>query len=46
LRNHGHRLVPVGAFNDLMGHAHLIRIDEEGLTAASDPRCEGLAAGV
>jgi gamma-glutamyltranspeptidase/glutathione hydrolase len=46
LRDHGHRLVPVGAFNDLMGHAHLIRIDEEGLTAASDPRCEGLAAGV
>jgi len=26
------------------GPRHLIRIDEDGLTAASDPRCEGLAA--
>ncbi len=46
LRDAGHRLVPVGSFDDCMGHAQLIRIDESGLTAASDPRCEGLAAGV
>ena len=46
LRAAGHRLVPVGSFDDSMGHAQLIRIDEGGLTAASDPRCEGLAAGV
>jgi len=46
LHDRGHRLVPVGPFDDCMGHAHAIRIDEDGLTAASDPRCEGLAAGL
>ena len=46
LSDRGHRLVPVGPFDDCMGHAHAVRIDEGGLTAASDPRCEGLAAGV
>jgi gamma-glutamyltranspeptidase/glutathione hydrolase len=46
LRARGHRVQTVGPFEDLMGHAHLIRLDEDGLTAASDPRCEGLAAGV
>jgi gamma-glutamyltranspeptidase/glutathione hydrolase len=45
LRGRGHRLAAVGSFDDCMGHAQLIRIDEGGLTAASDPRCEGLAAG-
>jgi gamma-glutamyltranspeptidase/glutathione hydrolase len=45
LRRHGHRLTRVGPYEDGMGHAHVIRIDAEGLTAASDPRCEGLAAG-
>jgi hypothetical protein len=29
-----------------MGHAQLIRLDDGGLTAASDQRCEGSAAGV
>jgi gamma-glutamyltranspeptidase len=28
-----------------MGHAQVIRIDEDGVTAAADPRGEGLAAG-
>jgi len=46
LRRRGHRLVTIGPFDDLMGHAHVIRIDGDGLTAASDPRCEGLAAGL
>jgi gamma-glutamyltranspeptidase/glutathione hydrolase len=45
LRRHGHRLTMAGPYEDGMGHAHLIRIDADGLTAASDPRSEGLAAG-
>jgi gamma-glutamyltranspeptidase/glutathione hydrolase len=45
LRAHGHRVQSVGPFEDVMGHAQLIRLDGDGLTAASDPRCEGLAAG-
>lgn len=45
LRAHGHRLQTVGPFEDVMGHAQVIRLDRDGLTAASDPRCEGLAAG-
>lgn len=45
LRRRGHRLAVLGPWEDCMGHAHVIRIDDDGLTAASDPRCEGLAAG-
>ncbi len=45
LRAHGHRLHSIGPFEDVMGHAHVIRLDSEGLTAGSDPRCDGLAAG-
>jgi gamma-glutamyltranspeptidase / glutathione hydrolase len=45
LRALGHRVHTVGPFEDFMGHAHLIRLDVDGLSAASDPRCEGLAAG-
>ena len=45
LRRLGHRVEVVGGWEDPMGHAHLIRIDDDGLTAASDPRGEGLAAG-
>ena len=45
LRRYGHRLDTVGSYEDPMGHAQLIRVDGDGLTAASDPRCEGLAAG-
>ena len=36
----------LGPYEDAMGHAQLIRVDGDGLTAASDPRCEGLAAGI
>ncbi|HVW33347.1 MAG TPA: gamma-glutamyltransferase, partial [Acidimicrobiia bacterium] len=46
LRRAGHRVEVLGPFDDLLGHAHVIRLDPDGLTAASDPRCEGLAAGV
>jgi gamma-glutamyltranspeptidase/glutathione hydrolase len=45
LRAAGHRVEVIGAYEDHMGHAHVIRLDGDGLTAASDPRCEGLAAG-
>jgi gamma-glutamyltranspeptidase / glutathione hydrolase len=45
LRAHGHRLQTVGSFEDVMGHAQVIRLDDDGVTAAADPRSEGLAAG-
>ncbi|HET9770934.1 MAG TPA: gamma-glutamyltransferase, partial [Acidimicrobiia bacterium] len=46
LRRRGHSVSVLGPRDDRMGHAQVIRIDEGGLTAASDPRCEGLAAGL
>ena len=45
LRRAGHRLEAVGPHEACMGHAQLIRIDDGGLAAASDPRCEGAVAG-
>ena len=45
LRRQGHDLHVLGPQEDCMGHAHVVRLDRDGLTAASDPRCEGLAAG-
>ena len=45
LRRAGHQLTVLDGWEDCMGHAHVIQIDDDGLTAASDPRCEGLAAG-
>ena len=45
LRRAGHRLTVLDGWEDCMGHAQVIRIDRDGLTAASDPRGEGLAAG-
>jgi gamma-glutamyltranspeptidase/glutathione hydrolase len=45
LRHRDHGLTVLGPWEDCMGHAQIIRIDQDGLTAASDPRCEGLAAG-
>ena len=46
LRRFGHRLETLGPYEPGMGHAQLVRIDDDGLTAASDPRCEGAAAGL
>jgi gamma-glutamyltranspeptidase/glutathione hydrolase len=46
LQRAGHALRVLGPYEDCMGHAQLIRLDGDGLVAASDPRCEGAAAGV
>jgi gamma-glutamyltranspeptidase/glutathione hydrolase len=46
LRRYGHGLQVLGPYEDCMGHAQLIRLDSEGLTAAADPRGEGAAGGV
>ena len=45
LRGLGHEIETVGPYEDPTGHAQIIRVDPDGLTAAADPRCEGLAAG-
>jgi gamma-glutamyltranspeptidase/glutathione hydrolase len=45
LCHQGHHVTVLGSLEDCMGHAHAIRIDEGGLSAAADPRSEGLAAG-
>lgn len=45
LRERGHEVKVVDDWNDLMGHAHLIRVDVDGLAGASDPRADGAALG-
>jgi gamma-glutamyltranspeptidase/glutathione hydrolase len=45
LRVRGHEVEVVEGWSDLMGHAQLIRLDETGLTGASDPRADGAALG-
>ena len=45
LRARGHDVVVVDGWSDLMGHAHVIRIDDDGLRAGSDPRADGAALG-
>jgi gamma-glutamyltranspeptidase len=46
LRARGHDVQVVEPWSDLMGHAHVIRIDADGLVAGSDPRADGGAAGL
>jgi len=46
LRARGHDVQVVEAWSDLMGHAHVIRLDAGGLTGGSDPRADGVALGV
>ena len=41
----GHRLTATSPYDMGMGHAHAIRIEADGLAAASDPRSEGAAVG-
>jgi gamma-glutamyltranspeptidase/glutathione hydrolase len=45
LRRRGHDVRLVEDWSDLMGHAQLIRLDEDGLTGGSDPRADGAALG-
>ena len=45
LKDAGHVVTPLKAFNDLMGHAGaLVRHPHGLIEGASDPRCDGLAA--
>ncbi|MGH7356192.1 MAG: gamma-glutamyltransferase, partial [Candidatus Rokuibacteriota bacterium] len=46
LRARGHDMQVVEAWSDLMGHAHAIRLDADGLTGGSDPRADGAALGL
>ncbi|HSE94024.1 MAG TPA: gamma-glutamyltransferase [Methylomirabilota bacterium] len=45
LRRRGHDVRVVEAWSDLMGHAHVIRVDADGLAGGSDPRADGAALG-
>ena len=46
LRARGHDVQVVEEWSDLMGHAHVIRLGDDGLVGGSDPRADGGAAGV
>lgn len=45
LARRGHDVRTVDQWSDLMGHAQMIALGADGLTAASDPRADGSAAG-
>ena len=45
LAERGHDVQVVDGWTDLMGHAHLVRLDASGLTGGSDPRADGGAQG-
>jgi len=45
LRRRGHDVRVVEGWSDLMGHAHVIRIEDGALTGGSDPRADGAALG-
>jgi oxamate amidohydrolase len=46
LRARGHDVKVVEGWSDVMGHAQVLRLAGEELTAASDPRADGAALGV
>ncbi len=46
LRRRGHDVRIVEAWSDLMGHAQLIRVGDDGLTGGSDPRADGTVLGL
>jgi gamma-glutamyltranspeptidase/glutathione hydrolase len=45
LRDRGHDVRLVEEWSDLMGHAQVIEIENEGLRGGSDPRADGVALG-
>ena len=45
LRERGHQVQIVEPWSDLMGHAHAIALDADGLRGGSDPRADGAAKG-
>ncbi len=47
LRQAGHDLAVHGPYEDIMGHAGMVSIDQDGvIRGAADPRADGAAAGV
>jgi gamma-glutamyltranspeptidase/glutathione hydrolase len=46
LRRRGHDVRVIEGWSDVMGHAHVIRFDADGMTGGSDPRADGAALGV
>ena len=45
LRRRGHDVVVVDAWDDIVGHAQMIRLGADGMTGGSDPRADGGAVG-
>jgi len=45
LRARGHDVVVIEEWSDLVGHAHVIQLDGDGLRGGSDPRADGAALG-
>jgi gamma-glutamyltranspeptidase/glutathione hydrolase len=46
LERRGHEVRVVDAWSDLMGHAHVIALEADGLHGGSDPRADGAALGI
>jgi gamma-glutamyltranspeptidase len=42
----GHDVKVVDAWSDLMGHAQVVALDDDGLRGGSDPRADGAALGL
>jgi len=45
LRSMGHRIEPTPWWDPVLGHAHAIRVTEDGYLGATDPRAEGAVLG-
>ena len=45
LRERGHDVRQIGAYDHLAGHAHAIEVTSAGYAGGSDPRCEGAILG-